>query len=144
MVFCRQRASSASVLNQKYEHALWAAVTIRLEPRPMRLLLYLAAHPGRVVDEQELLDEVWPNVVVTQGSVYQAVAQLRRILGDDSEHPKYIETSVGASEDLHLRVSEPGAVEPAARAGDAAQHNDLVTEDCSAVKFSRAGSAALA
>jgi TolB-like protein/DNA-binding winged helix-turn-helix (wHTH) protein len=65
--------------------------TIRLEPRPMRLLLYLAAHPGRVVDVQELLDEVWPNVVVTQGSVYQAVAQLRRILGDDSEHPKYIE-----------------------------------------------------
>jgi TolB-like protein/DNA-binding winged helix-turn-helix (wHTH) protein len=65
--------------------------TIRLEPRPMRLLLYLAAHAGRVVDVQELLDEVWPNVVVTQGSVYQAVAQLRRILGDDSEHPKYIE-----------------------------------------------------
>jgi transcriptional activator of cad operon len=65
--------------------------TIRLEPRPMRLLLHLAAHAGRVVDVQELLDEVWPNVVVTQGSLYQAVAQLRRILGDDSEHPKYIE-----------------------------------------------------
>jgi len=65
--------------------------TIRLEPRPMRLLLYLAAHTGRVVDVQELLDEVWPNVVVTQGSVYQAVAQLRRILGDESEHPRYIE-----------------------------------------------------
>ena len=65
--------------------------TIRLEPRPMRLLLYLAAHAGRVVDVPELLDEVWSNVVVAQGSVYQAVAQLRRILGDDSEHPKYIE-----------------------------------------------------
>jgi TolB-like protein/DNA-binding winged helix-turn-helix (wHTH) protein len=64
---------------------------IRLEPRPMRLLLYLAAHTGRVVDVQELLDEVWPNVVVTQGSVYQAVAQLRRILGDESGHPRYIE-----------------------------------------------------
>src|SRR5215472_4099918 len=65
--------------------------TIRLEPRPMRLLLYLAAHAGRVVDVQQLLDEVWPNVIVTHGSVYQAIAQLRRILGDESEHPKYIE-----------------------------------------------------
>jgi TolB-like protein/DNA-binding winged helix-turn-helix (wHTH) protein len=65
--------------------------TIRLEPRTMRLLLYLAAHAGRVVDLQQLLDEVWPNVVVTQGSVYQAVAELRRILGDDREHPSYIE-----------------------------------------------------
>jgi len=65
--------------------------TIRVEPRAMRLLLYLAAHAGRVVDVQHLLDEVWPNVVVTQGSVYQAVAELRRILGDDREHPSYIE-----------------------------------------------------
>jgi DNA-binding winged helix-turn-helix (wHTH) protein len=65
--------------------------TIRLEPRTMRLLLYLAAHGGRVVDVQHLLDEVWPNVIVTQGSVYQAVAELRRTLGDDSEHPSYIE-----------------------------------------------------
>ena len=65
--------------------------TIRVEPRTMQLLLYLAAHAGRVVDVQQLLNEVWSNVVVTQGSVYQAVAQLRRILGDDSEHPKYIE-----------------------------------------------------
>ena len=65
--------------------------TIRLEPRTMQLLLYLAAHAGRVVDVKQLLDEVWSNVVVTQGSVYQAVAQLRRILGDNSEHPSYIE-----------------------------------------------------
>ena len=65
--------------------------TIRLEPRTMRLLLYLAAHAGRVVEVQQLLDEIWPNVVVTQSSVYQAVLQLRRILGDDTEHPAYIE-----------------------------------------------------
>jgi len=57
----------------------------------MQVLLYLAAHAGRVVDVKQLLDVVWANVVVTQGSVYQAVAQLRRILGDDSEHPTYIE-----------------------------------------------------
>src|SRR5215470_302065 len=68
-----------------------AEQTIRLEPRTMRLLLYLAAHAGRVVDVQQLLEEVWPNVVVTQSSVYQAVLQLRRILGDDTEHPSYIE-----------------------------------------------------
>jgi DNA-binding winged helix-turn-helix (wHTH) protein/pimeloyl-ACP methyl ester carboxylesterase len=68
-----------------------AGQTIRLEPRTMQLLLYLSAHAGRVVDVRQLLDEVWSNVVVTPGSVYQAVAQLRRILGDDSDHPSYIE-----------------------------------------------------
>jgi len=65
--------------------------TIRLEPRTMRLLLHLAAHAGQVVNVEQLLNEVWPNVIVTQGSVYQAIAELRRILGDDREHPSYIE-----------------------------------------------------
>jgi DNA-binding winged helix-turn-helix (wHTH) protein len=65
--------------------------TIRVEPRTMQLLLYLAARAGRVIDVQQLLDAVWSNVVVTQGSVYQAIAELRRILGDDREHPSYIE-----------------------------------------------------
>jgi len=53
--------------------------TLRVEPRSMRLLLYLAAHAGRVVDVQHLLDEVWPNVLVTQGSVYPS---RRRIAPD--------------------------------------------------------------
>jgi serine/threonine-protein kinase len=65
--------------------------TIRVEPRTMQLLLYLAARAGRVVDVPQLLDAVWSNVIVTQGSVYQAVAELRRVLGDDREHPSYIE-----------------------------------------------------
>jgi serine/threonine-protein kinase len=57
----------------------------------MRLLLYLAANAGQVVEVRRLLDEVWPNVIVTPGSVYQAIADLRRILGDHTEHPSYIE-----------------------------------------------------
>ena len=89
--------------------------TIRVEPRTMQLLLYLAAHAGRVVDVKQLLDEVWSNVVVTQGSVYQAVAQLRRILGDDSEHPKYIENLPRRGYRLIARVvASPTNVAPSA------------------------------
>ena len=58
----------------------------------MRLLLALAARGGRVVSVQELLDEVWADVIVTSDSVYQAVAALRRTLGDDSKEPRYIAT----------------------------------------------------
>ncbi len=65
---------------------------IKLEPRSMRLLLYLAAHPGEVVRLDDLLAAVWPNVVVTPQSVYNTVAQLRRTLGDSAETPAYIAT----------------------------------------------------
>ena len=59
----------------------------KLDPLTMRLLLYLADNAGRVVALQELLEAVWPNVVVTPQSVYNTVAQLRRTLGDLAEAP---------------------------------------------------------
>lgn len=65
---------------------------VKLEPRMMRLLCCLAARPGVVVSLAELLDQVWPGVVVSQSSVYQAIAQLRRELGDTEAEPRYIAT----------------------------------------------------
>jgi transcriptional activator of cad operon len=65
---------------------------VRLEARTMRLLLCLAARAGQVVSIDELLDQVWPGVVVTPDSVYQAVTALRRLLQDDARQPAYIAT----------------------------------------------------
>ena len=64
----------------------------RLEARTLRLLQYLANRPGETVSIDELLDNVWHGVVVTQDSVYQAVTALRRLLGDDPKSPRYIAT----------------------------------------------------
>jgi len=58
----------------------------------MRLLLCLAEHAGEVVSIDDLLNQVWSGVIVTPDSVYQAVASLRRLLGDDPKQPTYIET----------------------------------------------------
>ena len=54
--------------------------TARLEVWTMRLLLYLAEHAGEVVSTDDLLNQVWSGVTVTQDSVYQAVASPRRLL----------------------------------------------------------------
>src|SRR5262245_40748532 len=64
--------------------------TVKLEPRTMRVLMCLARRAGEVVSVNELLDTVWKDLVVTQYSVYQAVAVLRRALGDDPKDPIYI------------------------------------------------------
>ena len=58
----------------------------------MRLLLCLAEHPNEVVSIDDLLNQVWPEVTVSPDSVYQAVASLRRLLGDDPKQPTYIAT----------------------------------------------------
>jgi len=66
--------------------------TARVEVRTMRLLLCLAGHVGEVVSIDDLLNHVWSDVTVSPDSVYQAVASLRRLLGDDPKQPAYIET----------------------------------------------------
>jgi DNA-binding winged helix-turn-helix (wHTH) protein/tetratricopeptide (TPR) repeat protein len=65
---------------------------VKLEPRKMQLLLALAARPGQLVTTDELFATVWKDVVVTQSSIYQSVALLRRTLGDDTDEPRYIAT----------------------------------------------------
>lgn len=55
--------------------------TLTLQPRVFDLLLYLAAHRERVVPKEELLDRVWPGVIVTDASLQRAVSLARSALG---------------------------------------------------------------
>src|SRR5450755_4141172 len=64
----------------------------KLEPRTMRLLLCLADAAGEVVSVDRLLNEVWTGVIVGSASVYQAMSQLRKLLGDVDPKPTYIAT----------------------------------------------------
>ena len=66
--------------------------THKLEPRTMRLLICLANSAGEVVSVDHLLTEVWTGVIVGPASVYQAVSQLRKLLGDQDPEPTYIAT----------------------------------------------------
>ena len=82
----------------------------------MRLLLCLAEHAGEVVSIDELLNHVWSGVFVNQDSVYQAVASLRRLLGDDPKQPTYIATVPRLGYRMVATVS-PWADQSVAQAG---------------------------
>ena len=53
---------------------------VRLQPRVLALLAYLLRHRERVVDKDELLEALWPGVVVTDGSLQRAVSLARSAL----------------------------------------------------------------
>jgi transcriptional activator of cad operon len=89
-------------------------VLTRVDARSMRLLLCLADHAGQVVSIDQLLNQVWPGVTVSQDSVYQSVASLRRLLGDDPRHPAYIATVPR----LGYRMVAPVAPWPASPGAD--------------------------
>jgi len=67
-------------------------IEVVLEHRIMSLLVYLSKNAGQVVESGDILNNVWPNVVVSENSLYQSIAQLRKVLGDNALKPTYIET----------------------------------------------------
>lgn len=68
-----------------------AGEVVRLEPKVMAVLLHLAARAGQVVSRDELMQAVWPGVVVGDNALTQVVNKLRSGLGDAAKHPRYIE-----------------------------------------------------
>ena len=53
-----------------------------LRKQALDVLLVLGARAGQVVSKDELMNRVWPGVVVGEGSLVQAIADIRRVLGD--------------------------------------------------------------
>jgi len=66
--------------------------TVRLEPRVGELLAYLAQSANQVISRAQIMETIWPNVVVGDEAINNAINKLRRALGDDSQQPAYIET----------------------------------------------------
>lgn len=57
-----------------------AGAPVELQPKVFDLLAYLVRHAGRVVPKDELLDQLWPDVTVTEASLQRAVSLLRTAL----------------------------------------------------------------
>ena len=66
--------------------------SVRLEPKAVEVLNYLASRPGEVVSRAELEASVWPGAVVGYEAVTKTIIKLRKALGDSPRKPRYIET----------------------------------------------------
>lgn len=59
-------------------------VILPLRRKAFMLLSYLAGRQGQVVSKDELMDALWPNVMVTEDSLTQAVRDVRGVLRDEA------------------------------------------------------------
>jgi Tol biopolymer transport system component/DNA-binding winged helix-turn-helix (wHTH) protein len=64
----------------------------KITPRAFDVLVYLASQHGRIVDKQELFEQVWKESFVTDNALTRAVKEIRQVIGDDADAPRYIET----------------------------------------------------
>ena len=71
---------------------LQAGAPVRLSPKSFDLLEILIEKRPALVTKTELQDRLWPDAVVLEANLGNAVAEIRKALGDDPKSPKYVWT----------------------------------------------------
>ncbi|HVP55918.1 MAG TPA: winged helix-turn-helix domain-containing protein [Candidatus Eisenbacteria bacterium] len=88
---------------------------LKLQPQPAKVLAVLIRNAGQVVTRQKLVDQVWGAetfVDYEQGLNY-AIRQIRTVLEDDAEHPRFLETLPKRGYRFIAPLTDAGEVEAA-------------------------------
>jgi len=69
---------------------------VKLKPMEFKLLLYLFDNQGRRVTKNELLEKVWGDTFIGEGTLSVHIRHLREKLEDDPKNPRFIKTMWGS------------------------------------------------
>lgn len=74
-------------------HCLWRGEErVSLAPKAFDVLRYLVEHADRLVTQEEILENLWPNTYVNPEVVKKYVLGVRKVLGDRTGKPAFIAT----------------------------------------------------
>ena len=70
---------------------------VKLEKKPMELLIFLVARREQLVSRKEIVTKLWRShlFIETEPNINNIVRKIRTALGDDSDKPRFLETVVG-------------------------------------------------
>jgi DNA-binding winged helix-turn-helix (wHTH) protein/TolB-like protein/tetratricopeptide (TPR) repeat protein len=83
-----------------------SADPVDLSARAFDVLLHLVEHRGTDVSKERLLSAAWPDTVVEENNLNQAITVLRRALGDQRSAPRFIMTVPGRGYRFVAKVVE--------------------------------------
>ena len=68
---------------------------VDLEPKALRLLLFLVQERERTCTKDDILAELWPDTAVSDDSLFSVLKKARRAVGDDAASQEIIQTVRG-------------------------------------------------
>src|SRR5438094_8622870 len=66
---------------------------IALTPKAFAVLCHLVEHAGQLVTKEALLTAVWPQIYVSEGVLSECVREIRKVLGESPQAPRFIQTA---------------------------------------------------
>ena len=79
---------------------------IPLTPRVFDTLLYMVEHHDSVLDKERIMEAVWPDSIVEENNLAQAISKLRQIFGETPGSHSYIMTVPGRGYRFVAEVNE--------------------------------------
>src|SRR5215475_12678560 len=68
---------------------------VPLTPRVFETLLYMVEHHDAVLDKERIMEAVWPDSIVEENNLAQAISKLRQVFGETPGSHNYIVTVPG-------------------------------------------------
>ncbi len=65
---------------------------LHLRQRPFEVLVYFLQNRDRLVTKEELIENVWKVSAITDDALVKSVVEIRKAIGDDSRHPRFLKT----------------------------------------------------
>ncbi len=65
---------------------------LHLSPKAFELLLALIEHRTQALSKADLQQKLWPSTFVLEANLAGLVAEIRRVLDDPAENPRYVRT----------------------------------------------------
>lgn len=85
---------------------------VALRPKSLALLVYFLEHPGRVIDKEELISSVWPDVTVSDDSLSQCLKDIRAVLGPEADgFLRTVPRRGYVVDERRMRCRDPGTVQ---------------------------------
>jgi len=80
---------------------------ITLPPKAFETLLVLVQNSGRLITKRDLMNRLWPDTFVEEANLANNISLLRKVLDDDRQECKYIETVPKSGYRFVATVTEP-------------------------------------
>ena len=80
------------ILDIRNRQILRNGKTLPLNTKYFDVLVYLVEHDNQLVTKEELFEQIWSDVIVTDWALSQCIKDIRKVLDDNARNPEFIKT----------------------------------------------------
>ena len=80
------------VLDSETRQLSVRGATVHVQPKAFQFLELLLENRPRAVSKSQIHERLWPGTFVSDGTLTSLLVEVRNVIGDEAQHPRYVRT----------------------------------------------------